>query len=75
MEKTYTANKRIAGTKGVTIALIAPLVSLPVERSNSAKKAVIPVPPIKMRPSETFSVNKADKGTNVSLFLPILLFF
>jgi len=44
MEKTYTANKRIAGTKGVTIALIAPLVSLPVERSNNTKNAVIPVP-------------------------------
>jgi hypothetical protein len=46
IEKTYIANKRIAGTKGVKTALIAPLVSLPVERSNNAKKAVTPVPPI-----------------------------
>ena len=75
MEKTYTANKSTAGTKGLTIALIASLVSLPVERSNNTKNAVIPVPPIKIRPSETFSLNKADKGTNVSLFSTDSLIF
>ncbi len=44
MEKTYTANKSTAGTKGATMALIASLVSLPIERSNNTKNAVIPVP-------------------------------